>query len=351
LLLTTALALASPVAALAGTDPPPANAGQAVQAGAPPNDDNGTRIVDGAPAQRGELPWMVELAYYHPGTSSSPSWYAHECGAALIAPQWLLTAAHCVTGPTSPGAIAWKLSPTKGADRGPTHAIAGSVVQGDTTAAAWRSALAFDARHVFVPKTYTPVTDHAFAHDDVALIHLTRAAPHDRPVIHPVFDLDRSKYPQTDGSVRLSGWGATSEQTKAQGIVSPDLRVADLQLLAPQDCETQTLGRYPAAQGSSFPRSVICAGPRTGALATTVARGATEAGKHADACRGDSGGPLVRQLSGAYIVTGVASFELVCGGGAALYTNVAEFSGWIEDTIKANGGPGAPAIGLGRRRQ
>lgn len=44
------------------------------------------RIVGGHPIARMEFPWMASLQYNG----------QHFCGAALIAADWLLTAAHCV---------------------------------------------------------------------------------------------------------------------------------------------------------------------------------------------------------------------------------------------------------------
>lgn len=55
-----------------------------------------TRIVGGVDSSPGDWPWQGML-------TSSPNGYVF-CGGSLIAPQWLVTASHCVKG-TSPDSI------------------------------------------------------------------------------------------------------------------------------------------------------------------------------------------------------------------------------------------------------
>ena len=55
-----------------------------------------SRIVGGVDSSPGDWPWQAML-------TSSPNGYVF-CGGSLVAPQWLVTASHCVKG-TSAGSI------------------------------------------------------------------------------------------------------------------------------------------------------------------------------------------------------------------------------------------------------
>jgi secreted trypsin-like serine protease len=50
-----------------------------------------TRIINGYQAVPHSWPWMISLGYNGPSGS-----YRHVCGGTLIAPNFILTAAHCV---------------------------------------------------------------------------------------------------------------------------------------------------------------------------------------------------------------------------------------------------------------
>ncbi|NXH11243.1 CTRC protein, partial [Bucco capensis] len=51
----------------------------------------GTRVVGGEDAVAHSWPWQISLQYDNSGT------WRHTCGGTLIASNWVLTAAHCIS--------------------------------------------------------------------------------------------------------------------------------------------------------------------------------------------------------------------------------------------------------------
>lgn len=66
---------------------------------AAPSDGSSSFIVGGVNALPGEFPFIVSLQYVVLGRSS------HACGGSIIAPLWVLTAAHCLTELPSVGRL------------------------------------------------------------------------------------------------------------------------------------------------------------------------------------------------------------------------------------------------------
>ena len=52
-----------------------------------------TKVIGGRRALIDEWPWIATLRYNDPDGGNS----GHVCGGSVIAPEWVLTAAHCVT--------------------------------------------------------------------------------------------------------------------------------------------------------------------------------------------------------------------------------------------------------------
>ncbi len=219
-------------------------------------------IVGGEPSSAAQYPWMVALT-----TTASDAAY---CGGALVAPDRVLTAAHCISSYalSSVRVIAGRtdLRGNDGAER--------LVLQ------AWTH-----------PDYRSPTEG-----NDVAVLVLDRAMP------NPTLPLETDQGAYRVGTpATVLGWGYTSER----GPSSPVLRSAEVSLVSDSDC---------AATFREFtPQMMVCAGDPTG---------------RADACYGDSGGPLV---AGGRLI-GITSWGSGCArqGTPGVFVRVASYAGEIS---------------------
>src|SRR5215212_9670150 len=190
-------------------------------------------VVGGGPATE-EYPWQVALAD-HSGQF---------CGASLVRPDWVLTAAHCAEGED-----ASKLRVILG-----RHKLSSS--DGEEIGVA----------EIIVNEQYA--SDDAGGHD-VALLHLERpsaAAP------LRIVSTAESALWAPGKPARVIGWGSS---VFLVGPGSDDLQEVDVPMVSDADCDTS----YNELSPFIFdPATMVCAGETTGG---------------SDACQGDSGGPLV----------------------------------------------------------
>lgn len=300
------------------------------------NPDGSDRVYGGYQAEKGAYPFQVALLTTD-RLDESPASQANAqfCGGSLIAPQWVLTAAHCLNDkgePVSPDSIT-VLTGATDLSEGKRH----KVVQ------------------VIVNEGYSEQT----LDNDLGLLRL--AGPADAPTIKLAHEATPDK-----GKTTVTGWGKMQD-----GTFPTTLMVADLDLEPNSACNSGIKAIYAhdlkAALGDLSRRmrysekgieaaANAIAADMTDPLTNNMICAGTTSGVR-DACNGDSGGPLFMKGKDGPVQVGVVSWgegpadgSAACGHKDAygIYTRLANYTDWIEGKMKSSApAPVKPKPGLG----
>jgi len=239
-----------------------------------------TRIVNGAEAKAHSYPWIVAMM------TGSGDYY---CGGSIISNEWILTAAHCVSGePNNPARDMYvRVGDHDMTDKGDSP-------KADT----------FQVDFYIHHAKYNEKT----TNNDIALLKLKKKIDFKKysgtvtPVCLP--DLPRKYYGET---VTVSGWGLLSDG----GNAAKKLREVDLKIIWMKQCRENF--HYKKSWISS---KMMCTFK-----------------EDADACQGDSGGPLVRvnPTSGRYEQVGVVSWGIGCASPKypGVFVKLSHYLSWI----------------------
>ena len=249
----------------------------------------GTRIVGGAPAAEGEYP--AQAAVFQ-GNSFS-------CGGTLVAPNKVLTAAHCVD-------------------------VLLQVCMGELDPTPCDLANRYPVTSAETHASYDPDTNEF----DVAMLTLDRDAP-----FAPLRLVDKAEPGLwADGDpARIIGWGSTCFGCGGSNV----LFEATVPMTSDAECDDAYADYYGPGDDGFFAGTMVCAGDLV------------DGGE--DTCQGDSGGPLMVDDAGELVLAGVTSWGEGCAEAEfpGVYARVGAdpLNAWVLERIGVDPDGGDPGDG------
>ncbi|XP_026262066.2 kallikrein-11 isoform X1 [Urocitellus parryii] len=258
-----------------------------------------TRIIKGYECPPHSQPWQVALFQKT----------RLLCGATLIAPKWLLTAAHCRKPWVHLSSPTLRVCPLhlSISDHCPSHLSSYVVVLGEHNlqhqdGCEQRQTATESFPHPGFNNSL-PNKDHR---NDIMLVKMSSPAL----ITRAVRPLSLPSHCVTAGTrCLISGWGTTSSP---QLRLPHTLRCANISIIEHRECESA----YPG----NITDTMLCASVK-------------EEGK--DSCQGDSGGPLVCNGS----LQGIISWgqdPCAVTRKPGVYTKVCKYVDWIQETMNNN---------------
>ncbi|XP_060568257.1 transmembrane protease serine 11D-like [Ruditapes philippinarum] len=241
------------------------------------------RVVGGEVVGKHEWPWQVAIL------KASEQF----CGGTLIAPQWVVTAAHCIRKNKRRRRIKVKV--------------------GEHDIYAKDDGEMFMKLQKDIPH---PKYDYDTITNDIALLKLEKPVPASKTIGYACLPEETDKLPEKH-MCYIIGWG---KEKNTDVFGSTVLREARVPLVNRRTC--QRAFNYPIHD------TQVCAGSKNGGV---------------DSCAGDSGGPLLCPKKGSdgvtrWMVYGVTSYGEGCGEKKkfGIYTKVRKYLDWINEEISRN---------------
>ncbi len=245
------------------------------------------KIIGGKPAAAGQFPWAVSV---QKSIYADPLW-GHDCGGSVYAEQWIITAAHCVTG---------KPSSAIKVIAGEVKLLAGTVRR--------------DVANIYIHPEFLQqkVDGFSIQHNDIALLYLRDKLPLGNAVSTiALIDTEAEHRLMPSGTMLITmGWGITA----VAGLPVREINFVEVPLHDRGWCNR------PFGYDRNISDRMLCAGS-----------------KKADACQKDSGGPLILERQGApALLVGIVSWAYGCASEnrPGVFARISSYKEWVEQCVR-----------------